>query len=203
MKRCIQCGILKEQEDFRPYTYSKNKETSGRYRICRECEAINSRYKRSAPGDPDFVRITELYNMLESLGYRTPRITAFPDRDESIDKIILHYKQAVQQPGKPIETVNIYAEGEVYVTVPALIVPEELQQWLDANPAEWLEQDISPEFLQETIYESLKAKYRPQVGIDRDKFVPIYDDTYKEVLNNILRKFDDYEEEFANAERSE
>ena len=54
-----------------------------------------------------------------------------------------------------------------------------------------------PEYLQETVYESLKAKYRPQIGVDKQTYLPIYDDTYKNVLNQILRRFDDYEEAYS------
>ena len=44
------------------------------------------------------------------------------------------------------------------------------------------------------MYESLKAKYRPQLGYDSERGLPIYDDTFKDVLNQILRRFDDYED---------
>ena len=100
----------------------------------------------------------------------------------------------------------MYGEKPVGATVTATVVappsdvPDELQAWLDADPAEWQAKELSPEYLQETIYESLKAKYRPQIGVDRDTYLPIYDDTYKDVLNQILRKFDDYEEQYAGGE---
>ena len=42
VKRCVQCGILKEEDEFRPYTYSKSKGTSGRYRILK-AETISYR----------------------------------------------------------------------------------------------------------------------------------------------------------------
>ena len=65
-----------------------------------------------------------------------------------------------------------------------------------ADPAEWQEEssvlNTSGDHLQ-----SLKAKYRPQTGVDKETYLPIYDDTYREVLNQILRKFDDYEEQYA------
>jgi hypothetical protein len=79
--------------------------------------------------------------------------------------------------------------------VPTQEVPDELQHWLTVDTQEWKKDNISPEYLQETVYESLKAKYRPQVGVNKETFVPIYDDTFKAVLNQILRRFDDYEEE--------
>lgn len=75
-------------------------------------------------------------------------------------------------------------------------IPDELIYWLEVDMAEWHSQDMSPEFLQETVYESLKRAYRPQLGIDKERYIPIYDDTYKNVLNDILRRFDEYEESY-------
>ena len=69
-----------------------------------------------------------------------------------------------------------------------------MQVCLDQDPSEWVEKGLSPEYLQETVYESLKAKYRPQLGYDSERGLPIYDDTFKDVLNQILRRFDDYED---------
>ena len=66
--------------------------------------------------------------------------------------------------------------------------------WLEQDVNEWVENGLSPEYLQETVYESLKAKYRPQLGYDSERGLPIYDDTFKDVLNQILRRFDDYED---------
>ena len=74
-------------------------------------------------------------------------------------------------------------------------MPDELKEWLNSEMSVWSEAGISPEYLQETVYESLKAKYRPQIGVDKETYLPIYDDTYKTVLNDILKRFDDYEEE--------
>ena len=47
MKRCIQCGLLKNVDEFRRYTYAKEKDTDGRYRLCKQCEATNTTYRKS------------------------------------------------------------------------------------------------------------------------------------------------------------
>lgn len=209
VKRCTQCGMLKNISEFRQYTYSKAKGTAGHFRICRSCEAVNTTYKRifkkietlhklQPPGYlkecdelmQEAQKIDALYALLDAHGLRTPK------------------RGTIKEEAKPFNAVDSAVEqlttfyGELKPVVPAptaqqvVEVPEELQAWLDADPAEWAEKDLSPEYLQETIYESLKAKYRPQTGVDKETYLPIYDDTYKQILNNILRKFDDYEEQY-------
>lgn len=206
VKRCVQCGLLKDEEQFRKYTYSKTKDTKGRYRLCRACESINSNYRRAklwvaenlSDGHIHFkqdavlrekmlgiVEQTEkLYKVLERRGLRIPAPIAIKEQEDSaftaIDSLLTFYKDTA--PLKPA------------VVIPSEI-PEELAAWLEADFHEWKDCNISPEYLQETIYESLKAKYRPQIGVDKDTYLPIYDDTYKDILNKILRRFDDYEEE--------
>ena len=218
MKRCIQCGLLKNADEFRRYTYAKEKDTDGRYRLCKRCEATNTTYRKickqldtfkdHVTGDYTFTpstketfyrlqhakeRIEMLYDMLSARGLRVPTKKVPEDPNAgvlgTVDKLFAMYGE------KPtVATVT------ATVAAPTSEVPDELQAWLDADPAEWQAKELSPEYLQETIYESLKAKYRPQIGVNRDTYLPIYDDTYKDVLNQILRKFDDYEEQYAGGE---
>jgi len=209
VKRCVQCGILKEHEAFRKYTYSRANETEGRYRICKSCEAINVTYHRAkAFVDANsmltilesntllyqkycgIVQKTEqLYNTLEARGLRTPRTVEIKPEEPvtDLDKLIAFY------------------ESPTAATLPILSdkpteIPDELNQWLTIDTQEWKDNNISPEYLQETVYESLKAKYRPQIDVDHTTFLPIYDDTFKKTLNDILRRFDDYEEECSLSE---
>ena len=218
MKRCIQCGLLKNVDEFRRYTYAKEKDTDGRYRLCKQCEATNTTYRKickqldafkdPVTGGHTFTpstketfyrlmhareRIEMLYNMLSARGLRVPTKKVPEDPNAgvlgTVDKLFAMYGE------KPTA-----ATVAATVVAPTSEVPDELQAWLDADPAEWQAKELSPEYLQETIYESLKAKYRPQIGVDRDTYLPIYDDTYKDVLNQILRKFDDYEEQYAGGE---
>lgn len=218
MKRCIQCGLLKNVDEFRRYTYAKEKDTDGRYRLCKQCEATNTTYRKICkqldtfkdPVTGDYTvssstkvtfyrlqhakeRIEMLYDMLSARGLRVPTKKTPEDPNAgvlgTVDKLFAMYGE------KPVG-----ATVTATVVAPTSDVPDELQAWLDADPAEWQAKELSPEYLQETIYESLKAKYRPQIGVDRDTYLPIYDDTYKDVLNQILRKFDDYEEQYAGGE---
>lgn len=191
VKRCVQCGLLKEEEDFRKYTYSRTNDTEGRYRLCKSCEAINASYRRAKTGLPNIAeamynidKIDKLYATLKARGLRVPTTTD-SDEPDAVDKLLAFYEDPANN--KTLPAVKV-------------VIPDELQEWLDAPMSVWKDANISPEYLQETVYESLKAKYRPQVGVDRTTFLPIYDDTYKEVLNNILRRFDDYEEEESSKE---
>jgi len=208
MKRCVQCGILKDEGQFRKYTYSSRKGTSGRYRICKDCEALNTKYRRAVQsGDIETAEsIRNGYEALEAIGYRTP-LSAKPNNrpvEAELNKILQHHgvsiKSVITRTPVPEEPTATFKAGDATESIPVssfveLEVPEELQYWLDVDTQEWIDNDISPEYLQETIYESLKAKYRPQIGVDKERFIPIYDDTYKTVLNAILRRFDDYEEQ--------
>lgn len=211
LKRCKQCGMLKEVEDFRKYTYSKANSTTGRYRICRTCENINTTYRRAlavlkADGCENahdvymkgtekttdawntIVRIEKLYETLEDQGLSVPSYSKSPNQqptmDTRIEQLMAFYGAA--QSGQTVIPTDS--------TVDMNTVPEDLQTWLDQEPSEWAAAGLSPEYLQETVYESLRAKYRPQVGFDKQRGLPIYDDTYKVILNSILRRFDDYEE---------
>ena len=204
VKRCVQCGLLKEEDAFRKYTYSLENDTKGRYRICKSCEAINTAYRRAKqymvdhpldmfrtkPGIPAYdvyykmkcitEKTEQLYNTLEARGLRIPTVN-LPKQEDSLDNIE--------------SLLAFYKEDPITTVMPTEEVPDELLRWLNMDKQEWKDNNLSPEYLQETIYESLKAKYRPQTGVNKETFIPIYDDTYKAVLNQILRRFDDYEEE--------
>jgi len=201
MKRCVQCGLLKEAEEFRPYTYSIEKGTGGRYRICRTCEKINARYhtlKKQVEATSGYSgasfdytelhEIQELYAVLEARGLRTPTAAVKVKPLSDTASLLAFYAEAP----------TVVKPKVMIATKTTVDIPEELSIWLKAPFVEWEEKGLSPEFLQETIYESLKAKYRPQTGVDKERFIPVYDDTFKDVLNEILKRFDDYEEEYAD-----
>lgn len=200
VKRCVQCGILKAEDAFRKYTYSVKAGTAGRYRVCKECESLNSRYSTlsknasSAEQKYELECIEELYLLLASKGLRVPTIKRI-SKQNTLDKLMQFYDTGANRP-KANATASPISEEIVGI-------PEELASWLSAPQSDWIENKLSPEYLQETVYESLKNKYRPQTGVDKDKYIPIYDDTYKSVLNSILKRFDDYEEAYANSEEGE
>lgn len=230
LKRCKQCGILKPVDAFRQYTYSKTRELDGRYRICRECESINSSYNKAIKqltqlGITDhsdeslsklvcctndikskaaeiIMRVRSLYTLLESQGHTVPKVgsrnksltseASQSQTEKSIDKLMAFYGAGDATPKASTQGSTIDPD------VPMDEIPEDLRDWLDGDMNVWVEKNLSPEYLQDMVYESLKAKYRPQIGFDRDKGLPIYDDTYKVILNAILRRFDEYEEVMAD-----
>ena len=206
LKRCKQCGMLKEEGCFRPYTHSRGKSEPSRYRICRDCESINTTYRRareqydqgglspeesSALGET-IAKISKLYATLEAKGLQVPEYGVKkkkPAAEQAVDKLLAFYGQQPQEQARQ-STVDIPNEIEI---------PEDLNIWLTQDQTEWIEKGLSPEYLQEVVYEALKAKYRPQLGYDTERGLPIYDDTFKDVLNEILRRFDDYEDSIEEA----
>lgn len=201
LKRCKQCGMLKEETCFRPYTHSRGKSEPSRYRICRDCESINTTYRRAreqydAGGLPmsescalgeTIDKISRLYAALEAKGLQVPEYGVKKKKsaaETAVDKLLAFYGQQPQEQARQ-STVDIPMEIDV---------PDDLKVWLEQDVNEWNEKGLSPEYLQETVYESLKAKYRPQLGYDSERGLPIYDDTFKDVLNQILKRFDDYED---------
>lgn len=213
VKKCVQCNELKDVTEFREYTHSRknaDKTEAARYRICKSCENINSRYNKAKAvlvtglsGDykeeerwwkanSEVNKIDMLYDALELRGLRTPR-TGKVDKTTSIDEVD-RLLDKIAQEEKVLPTVKEVAIVDV------ANIPTELQFWLGDV---WKAENQSPEFFQETIYESLKAKYRPQIGVDKEKGIIIHDDTYKQVLNDILRNFDDYEDNYVETEETE
>lgn len=213
VKRCKQCGILKEVTEFRSYTYAKKMGTEGKLSICKECENINSIYKRAVAAveaNPEYFRkdqfmddpklekaladskkINKLYDTLEARGLHTPRQAQHVEQKDpvadSIEKLQAFYDGGIQiRSGNPNYVAPIPTPDSI---------PDDLKYWLDTSFTEWQEKGLDPEYLQETVYESLKAKYRPQMGVNKETFLPVYDDTYKSQLNAILKRFDEYEEE--------
>lgn len=193
--------MLKEETCFRPYTHSRGKSEPSRYRICRDCESINTTYRRareqldkgglllteSSQLSETVSKILQLYRALEAKGLQVPEYGVKKKKsaaETAVDKLLAFYGQQPQEQARQ-STVDIPMEIDV---------PDDLKVWLEQDVNEWAEKGLSPEYLQETVYESLKAKYRPQLGYDPERGLPIYDDTFKEVLNQILRRFDDYED---------
>ncbi|MNL29179.1 hypothetical protein D3C87_1508550 [compost metagenome] len=54
-------------------------------------------------------------------------------------------------------------------------------------------QAFTPEAL-EQVGDELMTKYRKTTGVDPITLVPIYDDKYRDILNEILKRFDAYED---------
>lgn len=215
-KRCKQCGILRDPEEFRQYTYSRRYGTQGRYSLCKNCEAINMRYRTAkqfiATNDARMSDISSVNRELAEAWQNA--MTIIKHTDTMYELLKANGRQpAVYQDQEPVEAapkppsldaidtvINFYntvdpAAPKIPTEIaPISGVPEDIKVWLDTDPAEWSTDCLSPEYLQDTIYESLRAKYRPLIGYDPAKGLPLYDDTFKDALNKVLRKFDDYEE---------
>jgi hypothetical protein len=187
-KTCKQCGELKPIEQFRKY-YGGRK---GTYTTCKTCEKINSRAKYlTNKGDKcseaeltELAKIHELWEVQRAAGLQPPRENAgrTVPLSESLDDMIGKYKQQAE------------AVQEVVQAVSAPEVPAELSKWLTEPLTE------EPEYYQDEVYEQLKTKYRPKTKIDQDTMLPVYDDTYKPILDKILERFDNYEDTYYNSE---
>ena len=187
-KVCKQCGELKPIEQFRKY-YGGRK---GTYTICKTCEKINSRAKYltnkgeaiNYQEEAELNKIHRLWDAQRAAGLQPPHVS--PGRTiplaESLDDMISKYEQQA-------EVIK-----DVVQSVESVDIPIELSKWLTATLTE------EPEYYQDDVYEQLKRTYRPKVSIDKATMLPVYDDTYKPVLDKILERFDTYEDEYYNKE---
>lgn len=189
-KNCKQCGQLKPIEQFRKY-YGGRK---GHYNVCKMCEKINSRAKYlRAKGESmnheeeaELSKIEKLYEVQRKAGLQPPTKS---ERNkplvDDLDAMIAQY-----QPVEPrIIPVPLGAPQVIARTIPA-----ELQMWLKCDLTE------EPDYYLDEVYEDLKSKFRPQTHIDQATLQPVYDDTYKVVLEQILDRFYKYEEEYWDKE---
>lgn len=181
-KTCKQCGELKPIEQFRKY-YGGRK---GHYNTCKVCEKINARYKylnnketQSSAEITELCKIEKLYEAQRKAGLQPPRKDAERNKPlvDSLDDMIAKYTD-----------MNVVASVDAGVEHKP--VPADLQLWLKCELTE------EPDYYLDEIYEELKSKYRPQLSIDTQTMQPIYDDTYKEVLDKVLERFYKYEDTY-------
>lgn len=153
--KCRQCG----QEKTAFY--------KGR-RKCKECEAINHRYKyikkNPEKHQTEIAQIEALYKLQAERGLHPPKT-------------------------RPHVAVAQQLENETTMRPEG---PEDLVKWLVKELHE------EPEYLLDTVYEELKARYAPQVGVDPKTFLPVYDEKYASVLALILSRFNKYEDDYYN-----
>ena len=69
-------------------------------------------------------------------------------------------------------------------------VPLELSRWLTCELTD------EPDMYIDDVYESLCKTYRPVLSINKETMTPVYDDTYKGLLDAILKRFYDYEDKY-------
>lgn len=185
MKTCRQCGEIKPatKEHFRPYY---NKKSNAFYTNCLTCEKLNSRHKylvKKQKADnlndaeaQELGKIEDLYDLLRAEGLKPPA-----KRDEtvpalSLDDMIAERKKRAEERAKQ----------------PIVDIPVELHEWLTKDLS-----DFEPDYLQDEIVDALTKKYRPQIGVDQlNNYKPIYDDKYRDVLNQIIKRFDEYEDNY-------
>lgn len=168
-KKCKQCGEIKPLSNFRPY-YSG----SGTYTVCNVCEKINSRAKYlTRKGDKatdadraELARIQQLYQYQRLVGLKPPQTAAYKRVVDELDRLLNNYK-------------NTAEKG-----------PEELRRWLTEELTE------DPDYYNDHVYERLLSKYRPMIRVDSETLTPVYDETYATELNQILERFNKYEDEY-------
>lgn len=184
-KSCKQCGELKPIELFRNY-YGNRK---GSYTTCKACEKINSREKYlanknqlSGSEQEELRKIHELWEYQTELGLRPPRTKEHVPSSIDLDEMLYKY-------GSRARSVQNIINHD------APPPPPELVKWLTEPLVD------SPEDYQDTVYEQLREKYRPYVRIDDVTMLPIYDDTYKDTLLKIAKRFDEYEDEYYKEEK--
>jgi len=186
LRKCKQCGEVKQlsSEFFRKY-YGEN--ARGFYRVCKTCERINNRYKYlTGKGDAatqadleEIARIEELYDTLRELGLEPPRYGAgSASTIHSLVEDLLQKKMSqIAERKTQLEEIGVEAS-----------VPTELLEWLSrpltGEPEHYID-----------MYLKLREKYMPVVGMNPDA-TPKYDETYKEIMDQILERFDEYEDNY-------
>lgn len=187
VKTCRQCGELKPITQFRKY-YGGRK---GTYKMCKACERINSREKYlRAKGDElnweeeaELDKIHELYECQRRMGLQPPtkqerRATIADELDGMLDKY-RGMAAKVTEAAQSTAGVNLLIDA-----------PSDLIKWL----TEPLTQE--PDYYMDDVYEKLVDTYRPCIGIDNEKMMPVYDEKYKVILDHILERFTDYEDTY-------
>lgn len=194
-KVCKQCGKMKPLDAFR--TYYGNR--TGTYNTCLSCEKVNTREKYlrkksnyNAISDSEaeeLEKIHILYKAQRAAGLQPPRLQ---EKNNSIadkldDMIALYNKQ---EEDLAAEAEHSPKTSPLSPATDKEFIPAELQMWLTNK----LKRE--PEYYQDTIYESLREKFRPIKEIDQKTMMPVYDNTYKHILDEILARFDAYEDEY-------
>lgn len=170
-KQCRQCGEIRPISEFRRYYGGLN----GTYTKCKQCEKLNSRVKylerkgdKATEADKaELAKLHQVYELQRVCGYKPPQRRGVSSA--GLDNII--------------EVLSAKATEKA-------AVPAELQNWLTEELT-----DV-PEYYLDTVYADLRRKYMPVKFVDKDTILPIYDDTYASVIEQILDRFNAYEDEY-------
>lgn len=180
VKTCKQCGKLKPIEQYRKY-YGGRK---GTYTTCKLCEKINAREKYLRNKDSlsqveteELNKIHKLYDAQRKAGLMPPREKQWPSTTlaDSIDEMLNEFKAS---------------DGDLSVSTDLGPAPTELQLWLTTELTE------HPDYYIDEVYAELTSKYRPILTIEKGSMQPLYDDSYKQVLEKILDRFYEYEDAY-------
>jgi hypothetical protein len=113
---------------------------------------------------------------------------------------------ATQVPVSKLPTVDDFLDDynktvsaiiDMDLTMPPEEIPYDLRVWLVCDLTK------HPDTYINTIYDQLFAKYSAQIGLDEDSLLPIFDDTYKEILQTILDRFFAYEDAYYKEDKSD
>ena len=184
-KQCRQCGEVKPIEQYRKYYGGRQ----GSYTICRSCEKINSRVKylekkesHSAAEILELNKIYQLYDAQRACGFRPPRREAGRHErvTEDLDAMIQKY---TERANKAVEIAEVLDTNQT---------PPELISWLSCELTK------EPDYYLDEVYEELKSKYRPVLRIDSATLLPVYDETHATALEQVLSRFNAYEDTYYN-----
>jgi hypothetical protein len=194
-KICKQCGKMKPLDGFRPYYGNR----TGTYNTCLDCEKINTREKYlrkksentmiSASEAEELEKIHLLYKVQRAAGLQPPRLQN-KNRSlvDELDDMITMYNN--QEAAMLEEAERSPETSPLSPATDEEFIPAELQMWRTNKLTK------EPEYYQDTVYEGLREKYRPIKEIDQKTMMPVYDNTYKYILDEILARFDAYEDEY-------
>lgn len=192
-RKCRQCGEIKLETEFRQYYgETRSGKERGRYRTCKACESINTRYKylckkqsndRASEQElQELDKIEQLYDLLRAKGLKPPA-----KRERST------IMNLVEELLEKHSTTEVTATTDDCSELASAAAPQELLDWLNADLSQY-----DPEYLQDVVADELIKKYRPQIGVDSNTYKPIYDDTHRDLLNKVLERFDEYEDNYTD-----
>ena len=205
LKKCKQCGKWKAQDDFRVYSNRNSYHTK-----CKKCESLNAsrirlekKVQSGAATTKDRETLSNIYKLYEvqrGLGLKPPTVTSNAPLSAVVESALAEYSSYSD---KALQT----GSAAVSTTATATTTPapnEQVTSTDDSELQEWLTKDLSnidlaaDEDYLDNIMDKLDKKYRPVVGRDEFTLKPIYDETYRDLLNEISERFDKYTEEFWN-----
>lgn len=194
-KICRQCGELKSINEFRRY-YTGRK---GTYKMCKACERINYRVKyltglsNMPPAlEEELEKIYKLWDMQRAMGLEPPDWN-LSNKETSTDPLTQLELMTNKVASIPLQVVEAISITSPYVTAPRA----RLYHWLTCK----LDENTSPEYYLEDIYNTLKDQFRPKIGIDTATHLPVYDETYMPALTYILDRFYRFEDTYESRQK--